>query len=418
MTTSKPTRRLMQLLLAVSAGLCLGQNCTPPPDPPAASACGLNATYCVAIIGKAPFALTVGDFDSDADGRLDLVAANFGTDNIEVLLNDGLGAMAPAGKYRVGSSPVAIVSGDWDGDGDLDVAISDGRGVSILYNNGDATFGRTVSRSTNPDLNGFPVGVTSADFNGDGWPDLAAPGIGFILDFSSATPSFANADHVAILVNDGEGRFNTAQTLILDNESPRLSNIDAGDLNGDGWPDLAIDQSSGKVTVLLNDGTGAFSIGRELEIGDNHLLSDVRIADVDGNGMADLIVADNGDVFDPEDIGQVLVYRNRGNARFFAPIRLAAGRYPTSTAVTDLDGDGLLDLAVANNGSDNLSLFFNRGVHAFGAAKTFGVGDGPTCVVAADFNGDDIPDLAVSHLNSGTVGIYINDGTGDFTPDR
>ncbi|NLX23503.1 MAG: VCBS repeat-containing protein [Phycisphaerae bacterium] len=415
MTRSKTTRCLMRVLLIFSAALCLGQDCTPPTDPPTVSACGLNATYCVAIIGKAPFALTAGDFDSDGD--LDLVAANYGTDNIEVLLNDGQGAMAPAGKYRVGPSPLNITSGDWDGDGHLDVAVSDGRGVSILFNNGDATFGRTVSRSLDPDLIGFPTGVTTADLNGDGWPDLASPAAGSIIDLS-ANPPYANADHVAIMLNDGQGRFNVTQSLILGNDIPRLSNIDAGDLNGDGWPDLVIDQSTGKVTILRNDGTGVFSVARNLNAGTNHLLSDVRIADVNGDGAADVLVADNGDIFNTEDFGQALVYLNRGDGGFGSPMRLAAGWYPTSIAVTDLDGDGLLDLVVANNGSDNVSLFFNQANQTFQAARNLSVGDGPTCVVAADFNGDGVPDLAVSHMNSGTIGIYINDGTGDFTPDR
>jgi hypothetical protein len=83
-----------------------------------------------------------------------------------------------------------------------------------------------------------------------------------------------------------------------------------------------------------------------------------------------------------------------------------------------VDGDGLPDLVVANNLSNDVSVLVNQGGGGFEPPWTFTSGDGPTSVALADFNGDGTTDLAVAHMNSGAVGVYLNDGTGDFTSGR
>ena len=404
-------------LLIAAAGLNLGQNCAGPAasNVPIASACGLHAAYCVEVIGKSPLAVAAGDINRD--GPIDLAVANFGTDNVEVLLNDGRGGLTSSGKYKVGDSPGAIVAADLDGDGNLDLAASDGLGIAVLINRGDGTFERAVHIALDPQINAFPVSLTAADLDGDGAADLAATGLGYRFEPDSLTVT--NLDNVAILGNNGSGVFTLAQTLIIDNPFPRLGDITAGDLNGDGRPDLVVDQSSGQVTVLLNQPAGGFTVAFSLDLGANHILSDVKVADLNGDGWGDLIVADNGDPLDPANTGgDVAVFFNQGGGTFGPPLLLRAGVAPTSIGVADVNRDGRGDLVVANNLSNDVSVLVNAGGGAFEPAWTFATGDGPTSVALADFNGDGITDLAVSHMISGAVGVYLNDGTGDFTSGR
>ena len=405
------------VLLIAAACLALGQTCSgpAPSNVPVASACGLHAAYCVEVVGKSPIALAAGDFNGD--GRPDVAAANFGTDNIEILLNDGGGAIVPAGRYKAGDSPGAIVAADFNGDGKLDLAASDGLGITVLINHGDGTFAPAVHVALDQTINAFPVSVTAADFNGDGAIDLAASGIGWTFDFQAVTS--ANADNVAILLNDGTGHFTLANTILIDNPFPRLGDITVGDVDGDGLPDLLVDQSSGRVTVLLNQGGGQFVNAFLVLVGENHILSAVKLVDLNGDGRLDLIVADNGDPLAAEGSGgDVVVFLNEGGGVFGSPVRIPTGNAPTSVVIADLNLDGQLDLAVANNLSNDVSILLNQGGVVFTPAVNFTTGEGPTSVVAADFNGDGHLDLAVSHMNSGAVGVYLNDGTGDFTSGR
>ncbi len=416
MTCSNRWNRCAWGLLIAAACLALGQNCAAPSPSsvPIASACGLHAAYCVEITGKSPIALAGGDFNGD--GYPDVAAANFGTDNVEVLLNDGAGLLLPSGRYKVGDSPGAIVAADFNGDARLDLAASDGFGVAVLINNGDGTFASAVHVLLDQSINAFPVSVTAADLDGDGDVDLAASAIGWVIDFQALTSE--NADNIAILLNDGAGVFSLADTIRFDNPYPRLWDMTAGDVDGDGATDLVVDQSSGLVTVLLNRGGHTFEIASSVSLGRDHILSDVKLADLDGDGRRDLIVADNGNPLDPGSAGGgVAIFHNRGDGRFDQIVFIMAGHTPTSVAIGDYNSDGRPDPAVANNLSDDVAILFNEGSNTFAATQRVRAGDGPTSVVAADFNDDGYLDLAVAHMISGAVGVYFNDGTGSFAPE-
>src|SRR6266478_1058354 len=119
--------------------------------------------------GSDPMSVAIGDFNGD--GVLDLVVANEGSNNVSVLLGNGLGAFQAAQNFAAGTNPQSVAVGDFNGDGKLELAVAnDGSGdVSVLLGNGDGTFQTAVAFATGTN----PQSVAVGDFNGDSKLDLA-----------------------------------------------------------------------------------------------------------------------------------------------------------------------------------------------------------------------------------------------------
>src|SRR5581483_8319406 len=135
--------------------------------------------------------------------------------------------------------------------------------------------------------------------------------------------------------------------------------------------------------------------------------------DFQDNGIPSLAVANLVD-------STVSVLLGHGDGSFQAAASYAVGKFPSALAVADLDGDGILDLVVANVGiypyaDSSVSVLLGHGDGTFQPARTFFAGSAPTSVVVADFNGDGIPDLAVAnYTEQGTVSILLGNGDGTF----
>src|SRR5262249_31367588 len=200
--------------------------------------------------------------------------------------------------------------------------------------------------------------------------------------------------------------------------------VAVADVNGDGRPDLlAANQGSNSVSVLLNQTapgatTPIFSAAADFGVGTTPRA--VAAADVNGDGLPDLIVANSGS-------NNVSVLLNQttpgaGTLSFAAATSFPVGTDPRSVAAAAVNGDGLPDLIVANTGSGTVSVLLNptppgAGTPSFAAATSFLVGVSPTSVAAADVNGDGKLDLLVANQFSGTVSVLLNATTpGAGTP--
>jgi len=406
--------------------------------------------------GPSPSSVDVGDVDND--GKIDLVVVNTvsgGGGTVSVLRNLGQAVFAAPIAYSVGANPIAVKTGDVDGDGrcDLVVANADANSLSVLLNRPDGTFAAHVD---------YPVGlkplsVALADLDGDGRPELVTANAG--------VPNSSGAS-LTLLQNVGNGTFSDRLDLELGTlPSPLATVVATADVDGDGDVDLAaINNSTGTVSVILNAGNGTFDPRVEY-FTDYHPRS-LAVGDLDGDGKPELAVATgdtaavhifrnrgdgtfparldypalyspfalcagdvDGDAF--EDIvvavperNTISVMRNSGTGLFPARLDYPTGAYPSSIAIQDLDGDGTREIVVANNNSSGIgtvSVFRNLGSGVFAPRSDYAVGIQPTAVTVADLDGDGKPDLAVAKYhaaNSGQLSVMLNRGNCEFSAAR
>jgi hypothetical protein len=169
-------------------------------------------------------------------------------------------------------------------------------------------------------------------------------------------------------------------------------------LDGDGDADLVscdlgVDASPDSISLLFNDGTGAFPVRTAIQIGS--VPTSVVAADLDGDGDRDLAVTVAGSAERPDTA--VAVLKNNGNGTFAPAVRLLPGAGPNHILAADFDGDGDLDLVTVDQTRNAISFFANNGDGTFAPAQGYGAGIDPRFAVAADFNGDGDLDLAVTN---------------------
>ena len=143
---------------------------------------------------------------------------------------------------------------------------------------------------------------------------------------------------------------------------------------------------------------------------DNNVGSQPRsaaIGDFNGDGKQDLAIANNG-------ANNISILLGDGSGGFGSATNFSVGTSPYTVAVGDFNGDGKLDLAVANSASNNVSILLGNGNGTFGAATNFNVGTTPYAVAVGDFNRDGKLDLAVANNGSNNASILLGDGSGSF----
>ena len=182
---------------------------------------------------------------------------------------------------------------------------------------------------------------------------------------------------------------------------------------------------SGPVTARAGNGQRRFRRTRHIEVLEfRTLLSDVSFdaarvfdagsnpqsvctADFNGDGKMDLAVANSGS-------STVRVLLNDGNGNFFSWAEYPTGYNPQSVTSADFNGDGKMDIAVANWGSNSARVLLNDGYGNFFSWTDYPTGNNPQSVTSADFNGDGKMDLAVANSGSNAMRVLLNDGYGNF----
>lgn len=294
-------------------------------------------------VGRQPRSLTLGDFDRDED--IDIAVANENPNEtngtITILDNDGTGQFAPrTTPLTVGTEPTNITAGDLNGDGFLDLVTAnyEGASVSVLLSAGDGSFTPQVEYSVGVSDTSRPQSVALADFNNDGFPDVAV-----VLD---------EEELIAVLLNDGTGTLQAQQTFA---GGGRPHSIAAADFDRDGFADVAFGNrvQSGTVAILFNNGDATFSQPVTYPVGDEPIA--LHSSDLNGDSAPDLAVVSRVS-------NEVHILLNDGTGILETQQVIATGNDLRGVRTGDLDGDAVLDLVVASWNADNISTFFNAPV--------------------------------------------------------
>ena len=315
-----------------------------------------------------PKGLQVGDVNRD--GHLDLVTCNNWGYDETILLGDGLGAFhsaSPPTEIDGDGEPVRLLLRDFNNDGLLDMVINAPDEFIVISYLGDGNGNFPGPPAEVEDVPHPAAGMDAGDFNSDGNLDVAVSG--------PSTPGSGVDDQVSIMLGDGAGGFSVSAFSL--NDKP--ASVKVGDLNNDGILDLVVAGAPPKnttgnfIATYLGDGTGSFALKQNTNLGDGNLKGEIAIGDFNEDGKLDVAFPQTGSQIQHEPSTTVLIFFGDGTGNLAAGPVLTVGQEPHTAIATDVNNDGHLDLAVTNRTDGTVTVLLGDGHGNFTVSSTTSV---------------------------------------------
>ncbi|HEY6271445.1 MAG TPA: FG-GAP-like repeat-containing protein [Terriglobales bacterium] len=345
------------------------------------------------VTGPEPTNVVSGDFNRD--GLPDLAVTDQIAGSVTILLGVGGGSFAFGQEISTGLNPTQIVTGDFNHDGNLDlaVALSEADAVEILLGNGNGTFHQGISIA----LDGNPFAMVAADFTHTGVPDLA------IIEH---TP--ADTFTLKIFHSNGNGTFTRAQAIPLPGKPIFSGLMVTDDFNIDGLPDLAVATDT-TIMVFTDSPNGTLHLHSVVSPPNTGSIVGLAAGRLTPGAAPDLVVRVFDNVNDTSSPNSIYAFLNTGSGTFHLKSRVSTAGFGGSVYLADVDGDGLADLINVGgnfrNGTVDIALGHGDGTFAAPVTVENNIIGSLGGLVARDLNLDSRHDLAIA----GDEGL----GTGD-----
>ena len=349
--------------------------------------------------GSHPASIAVGHFNDD--NYLDITAANYGGNSIAVFLGYGDGTFRNVIIFSTGkgSVPASVTVSDINNDSHLDIIVANegSNNVGVFLGYGNGSFAEQMTFSTGDDSS--PEYAIAGDFNKDGWLDLATANLG--------------VSNVGILYGYGNGTFGNLQTFTTGVGSNPI-NLMVADFNNDSQLDILFgDENSDNLGIFFGYGDGTFASMSPVPIDQGSIAYAVAVGDFNNDNRLDLTYADYG----YNNIRVFLAYGSKpfgGQTTFL----IDEGSRPSSAAVAHFTNDRELDIAIANYGTNSIGILLGYGNRMFADVLTYSTGNDsrPMSIATGDFNNDSLTDIVVANSQTNNVGVLLGYGNGSFSP--
>jgi hypothetical protein len=312
------------------------------------------------LIGNPVYTIGVADFNRDGKVDLAITAGNAG---ISILLGNGDGTFQAAGTYDPGAGDLVV--GDFNSDGNLDLAVDDNSGISVLLGNGDGTF--QTPYNVVPGSSGYTgAGLATADLNGDAILDLVSGGPG----------GFTMEAFGAVYLGNGDGTFGSPIPFMVGYQA---NEILLGDFNGDGKVDVVIPQgnSGAYISIFLGNGDGTLQAPANFTVYEGAF--NAAVADFDGNGTLDLAVPTSGGATIPVLLTTTVVLPVSDFPISFQTEDIGMTSPPMDVTLTNVNSSSLTIDSIAFTGLDPQDFGIQSNTCGTSVAA------GATCTVAVTF---------------------------------
>jgi streptogramin lyase len=339
-----------------------------------------------------PMSIAIDDLNNDT--RLDIVVANYGTNNIGVFIGNGDGTFAKQVIYStgLGSHPVSVAIGDFNKDSFLDITVANNgtTEVGVLLGNGDGRFQKVQVYATPSGI--FPTMITVTNINNDYWPDIVI--------------SIDNTDNIGILLGDGPKSFTNQVTFSAGGGSGPLT-LAAGYFNNDTRLDIVIGGGRRQqVAIILGDGNGGFTLPT-IYATDTYVTW-VAVGDFNQDTNLDMVATLNG-------VKGIYLFLGNGDGTFSNATKFSTVSTAYFVAVADLNNDTRLDIVVTTNTTDNVRVMLGKGDGTFSGQITYSTYSVSYSVAVGDFNNDNRLDIVVANYGANDIGILLGNGDGTFS---